>query len=351
MAFLGKLTAHLAKRLPTPQNSPGSYFRAPPTLILPLFSISAAVIGFLIWTDNPLKILLRGPWISVLGWGCLILAAVSYWLPRLHFSWGYDLFCTASLLLWVSSWQEVYRLEAPIFRLYPLYFVALTLVVTYTLIRNRELNQVENENTQLLRLALSSPFLHPLVFFSITSVSIAAPDYYLAYPTFTGLLLVRYALSECFYNQPIAYIQTNRELFLSPLFRRSIYPAAHKYGPILILVPRPPSPTTTSQPVRYKKATVAWITEEQWQQWLPALKRCFVVFLDLRQAQQIPASELHTVCARIPHHRIVVFCDDASELLIPSDVLSFSTTQLKSQQALQPSLEQWFKRLLHPRAK
>lgn len=347
MAFFGKLAASINKIKPSSKNSPAIYFRAPPAIILPFFSVGSAIIGFFVLTNHPLKNYLSGSWALEIGMGCLALSAIFYWLPRLHYGWSYDLFCTATLLIWFSSWQEIFRPGAPVFQSYPFYFVVFTLLVTYTLVRNRDLNQAEGVNARLLRLILGFPLLHPLIFFALVLWGLFQPEDYLFYPAAMGLLIIRYGLSECLYNQPIAYLQAHREPVLSSLFTHSIYPAMGKYGPLITLARIPDSSAPKVQ--RYKNAKAYWVTDEQWRQWTQnTVQHCFLVLLDLRQVTQNAADELQNVCSRAAHHRIVVLCNDANELLIPADVLYFDAAQIKNKQYFQATLEQWLKQNLQP---
>ncbi|QBQ53693.1 hypothetical protein [Nitrosococcus wardiae] len=349
MAFFSKLAASVNKLKPSPGNSPLLYFRNFPAIILPLFSMSAAIIGFLVLTDNPLQNYLASPWAFGIGWGCLVLAAALYWLPQFHYSWSYDLFCTATLLIWFSSWQEVYRPGAPIFQSYPFYFVLLALLVTYTLVRNRDLNQAESANARLLRHIFSFPLLHPLIFFALTLWGVLQPEDYLTYPAAMGLLIIRYGLFECLHNRPIAYLQVSRKPILSPLFTNSIYPIMGQYGPLITLARISDSSPMAPKILRHKNAMSYWVTEEEWRQWLQsAVQHCFLVLLDLRQATQNAADELQNVCSQVAHHRILVLCDDAQELFIPADVSYFDATQLKDEQHFQTALERWFKQSLRP---
>ncbi len=163
--------------------------------VFPLFTVTSAALAVAFWLWPPVLVVLKQYWLWVLGVGVATLLAVlaaawRRWLTPAH---RYDLLLWASLWLWLGGWLRVFFPEAPIFKVYPVYFVFLDVFVS----RFRYASEVgfadprerELVETLLRQWWFSGPF-----WAAVLLVTLLFPQRYLAYPLAVSVLSLRLAL-------------------------------------------------------------------------------------------------------------------------------------------------------------
>lgn len=149
----------------------------------------------MIWSGGRLSHYLKIPWILYIGIAVIATSLVLHLFAKVHYSRQYDLFLQGSLLVWLSYWQGDYRLDAPVFKSYPIYFVLLSVLVTQFLIYRR--NRFDREELRLMRWIYQARLFqaHYLIF--LVLLGLVLVNHYLIYPIAVTLFVVRYSLAVC----------------------------------------------------------------------------------------------------------------------------------------------------------
>lgn len=268
-------------------------------------------------------------------------------LPSVQYSYKYELFYLGCLLIWFSLWRQEYRIDAPVFLYYPIYFILVNGLVSFLLINNDALHRPGSELLREIRTIYRSSYLQETVLITLTVGSLLIPKLYLAYPLLASLVSLRYAIITCLRNEPIVYMALGNGKRTLGLFADQIYPIAKRYGPVLAFVRRPLLPDSPYRNLRlYSRRGINWISRDHWRRSVrSALGRCFVLILDIRHAISDPGWELDVACSTLSRDKIAVIydVDSGAQSSTPVGVLRLRVDDEKGIRECSASLEQWFK--------
>jgi hypothetical protein len=328
-----------------PPIKPTNLLQKPTLLALPLFTFGSVMLAYLVGSKSEFLRYLNQAWTIYLGLGGMVIALLLHRLPRLHYGYKYDLFLLGSVLIWFSYWQREYRLDAPVFYCYPIYFILLGLGATYWASGNDELKDPEAELLKIVRRVYGFSLFQIAPF--LVLLSLFLPQIYLIYPVLTSLLILYYVFTAWLHAQPILYLRSDPEDKAAGIFSDLVYPIASRYGPVVALVYLGPNTRLSQGFKSYKNTRTYWIAHEAWKRWVQtALSHCFVVILDIRGGSaQDNGWELNQVLLRVPHHRVTLISSNADS--IPVDVLNLTMKYPHARAEDHARLSHWFKQKVH----
>lgn len=160
---------------------------------LPFFTFTSLFYLNLIWTQSTLVKYLETDNVLFFGLFCVALSTLLDALKKVHYKYCYDLYALGCLLIWFAYWRRFFRLDAPIFSIYPIFFVVLSLCITYLVI-NRSQNLPSDQIILMRFIHESWLFQAPLLAF-IMLCSLLDPEHYLIYPIMMSLFFIRFSFS------------------------------------------------------------------------------------------------------------------------------------------------------------
>ncbi|BCX89017.1 hypothetical protein MIN45_P1387 [Methylomarinovum tepidoasis] len=163
--------------------------------VFPLFTVTAAILAVVFWLWPPLLVGLKQYWLWVLSVGvvALVLVLLLAWRGLLSPARRYDLLLWASLWLWLGGWLNVFFPEAPLFKIYPVYFVLLDVFVG----RFRfaaEIGFADPRERELVETLLRQWWFSAPLWAGIVLLTLLFPQRYLAYPLAVSVLTLRLSL-------------------------------------------------------------------------------------------------------------------------------------------------------------
>ena len=157
--------------------------------LFPLFTITSAYLASIFWRDD-IPAFITNQWVLYAGLGLVVLSIVLKLLFKLHFLYACDLFLLGCLFIWVVYWQKEYTFEAPVFLFFSVYFVPLNL-----LFAKFARNEIFAEDQYLLLDFLNKRFLfQPVSLAILVLVGLYLQSWYMLFPIFTSLLMIRVLL-------------------------------------------------------------------------------------------------------------------------------------------------------------
>lgn len=160
---------------------------------LPLFTFTSLFYLNLIWTESNLVAYLETDYALFFGLFWVVLSSLLGVLKKFHYQYTYDLYAFGCVLIWFAYWRRFFRLDAPIFSLYPIFFVVLSLSITYLVINRSQ--YLASDQIMLMRLIHKYwLFQAPLLAF-VMLCSFLDPEHYLIYPIMMSFFFVRFAFS------------------------------------------------------------------------------------------------------------------------------------------------------------
>lgn len=156
--------------------------------LVPLFTLASLILVCLEWFRLPLLLQMHGHgWI--LAGGVLVVLGTLAAMVRGGYRLAYDLFLFGCLLVWFPYWREIYRVDAPVFVFYPLYFVVLIVVLTQTLVyRFADLDALQY---RMLKVITGFRLMHPLLLGGLVLAGIYLRDYFIFFPMVVSFLVIR----------------------------------------------------------------------------------------------------------------------------------------------------------------
>ncbi len=162
--------------------------------IFPSFVLTSVALVIVAWWFPDFLDLLSSPWMGGLG-GMTILAAIWMgWKGQLSLRLTYDLFLWGTLWCWLAYWFPLFGPEGLVFRIYPVFFFVIDLMMGHIVSVHKERMTVE-EHRLLAGLAMQWWFDSKL-FAALVLVGLVVPDHYLVYPAAVGMLMLRMMLDR-----------------------------------------------------------------------------------------------------------------------------------------------------------
>ncbi|MCI0667146.1 MAG: hypothetical protein L0Y43_03730 [Methylococcaceae bacterium] len=157
--------------------------------LAPLFTIACLGLILMVWRKAPAIEYFNAPWMLYSGLGCIAISLMTASFRRDSIPLSYDLFCVGSLCIWFVLWRAVYRIDAPVFAWYPIFFVLLILLLNRQVIYKRDL--MDPVQLKMIRLMVGSRIFHPMLLTTGVLLSVYFSEYYIFYPIVLSLVFVR----------------------------------------------------------------------------------------------------------------------------------------------------------------
>ena len=159
--------------------------------LAPLFSLAGLGLVWMVWQGPGYLGVFNDPWLYDAGIALTVASVICVVYRRPWFPIAYDLFCVGTFCIWYISWRVVYRLDAPVFIWYPMFFVLLIVILNACVVHKaRYLDPIQ---LQLIRVINSSRLFQALPIAVGLGLSIVFNEYFLFYPMLVSLLLIRCA--------------------------------------------------------------------------------------------------------------------------------------------------------------
>lgn len=157
--------------------------------LTPLFTLACLGLMILVWRQSAYLDLLDDPRILVLGLCSIVLSGSIALFGRKSFALCYDLFACGVSCTWFVHWREAYRIDAPVFAWYPIFFVLLIVVLNGQVIHQSD--RMDPLQQRMIRLLHSSRLLNPLLLTAAVLLSVYFSEHYIFYPIAMALFLIR----------------------------------------------------------------------------------------------------------------------------------------------------------------
>ncbi|MGH8556884.1 MAG: hypothetical protein ACRESZ_05370 [Methylococcales bacterium] len=159
--------------------------------LAPLFTIACLGLIFMIWQQATYLEYFNAPWVLVAGLCCTGFSALIALFGGKSFHLAYDLFCLGIFCIWFVHWREVYRIDAPVFAWYPIFFVFLIVLLNRQVIHQS--HRLDPLQVRMVRLIQSFKLFHPLPLITGVLVGVYFSKYYIFYPVILSFVLIRCA--------------------------------------------------------------------------------------------------------------------------------------------------------------
>ena len=160
-----------------------------------IFIVCNALIAFLVLTQSQWLELLTTPIAQGLAILLMIISVVAGYTRKISTISWHDGFVTGGLLAWYGFWRLQFDDDMPLFWLYPLYFAALTTVLTLLLI-NRSADFDEDSIANLRHLERLTRFdISVLLVFVVLGLIISR--HYALYPMAMTFFIFRHTIQVC----------------------------------------------------------------------------------------------------------------------------------------------------------
>ncbi|MEE9346519.1 MAG: hypothetical protein V3U88_13010 [Methylococcales bacterium] len=157
--------------------------------LFPLFTITSAYLASIFWRDS-IPAFITNQWVLYTGLGLVVLSILLKQLFKLHVLYVCDLFLLGCLFIWVVYWQKEYTFEAPVFLFFSVYFVPLNLL--FAKFARDEV--FAEDQYQLLDFLNQRVLFQPVLLAILVLVGLYLQSWYLLFPLFTSLLMIRVLL-------------------------------------------------------------------------------------------------------------------------------------------------------------
>jgi hypothetical protein len=157
----------------------------------PMFIVASLSLVYMVWQQYPWLVLFESAMVLYVGLGCLLLSGLIAVLRPGAFPLSYDVFLVGTLCTWFVHWREVYRIDAPVFLWYPVYFVFIAMLLNRQVVERWAL--MDDLQLRMMRLIHSSRLFHPFLLNLLVVLSVYFSEYFLFYPMAVSLVLIRCA--------------------------------------------------------------------------------------------------------------------------------------------------------------
>ncbi|MGH8548018.1 MAG: hypothetical protein ACRERU_05360 [Methylococcales bacterium] len=157
--------------------------------LAPLFTIACLGLIFMVWRKAPTIEYFNASWMLFAGLGCMAISLTIALFARHSFPMAYDLFCVGSFCVWFVHWREVYRIDAPVFAWYPIFFVLLIVLLNRQVVYKWHL--MDPFQIKMIRLIYAFRLFHPVLLTTGVLSSVYFSEYYIYYPIVLSLVLIR----------------------------------------------------------------------------------------------------------------------------------------------------------------
>ncbi len=166
-----------------------------------LFSIVNLAIVVFLDDSHRFQAVLEHEWFMYAGIALMVLnfAASFGRLKKWPYALRYDLFAVGALLVWAQYWPPFFRFGTPMFFVFPIYFLVMSIFVASVFIYHRE--RIPDETLRMMQWLSDSGRFNPQLIMAGVMLSLYFPQHFLLFPSTITLLLFRFALACCLDNE------------------------------------------------------------------------------------------------------------------------------------------------------
>lgn len=158
---------------------------------MPVFISINLALSLLVPSKQPLLAILNHPIVFYIGCIIMLLSFLSYVFLKLNININYDLFLSATVLVWYQNWQPLFVDNSPIFYFYPIYFTFISAAIPLFIISQHQ--NIDFHSRKTMRSLYQKSRLQPGTIMLGSTLSLMLPEHFLLYPITVTLLLLNHA--------------------------------------------------------------------------------------------------------------------------------------------------------------
>ncbi len=162
---------------------------------MPLFILLNLCLSILAQSQHEFQTLFKLAESAYIGVLFISIASVTTVIKKIPVGFKFDLFASGTVLIWFYRWHHYYRDDAPMFYLFPLFFVVLTATVSLVFINRRHL--FDHETIQTVKYYSDNLKFYNIFIFAAVIGSLFLTNHFIAYPVTIVILMLRFILSSC----------------------------------------------------------------------------------------------------------------------------------------------------------
>jgi hypothetical protein len=159
---------------------------------MPFFTCLSLTISFLVQTHHRYETLIQSVWSEYVGGACIIISVILMLMHKLTVSIRYDLFCSGSLLIWISTWPPFFNEDSPVIFYYPLFFCFMTVLVNILFIQ--QASKIDPLTLKYLKKFADNRLLHTGVIMAGVLYSLTDTDNYRLFPNIMVIMILKFGL-------------------------------------------------------------------------------------------------------------------------------------------------------------
>jgi hypothetical protein len=161
---------------------------------MPLFIIINLALCFFAQTDSVFKSLLLIPLFMHINLGIAIVSLLGSLIKKFNSLVWFDLFSSATTVVWFAYWQTSFKDDSPMFFFYPLYFSMLSALISLFFIN--ALTKVDKDSFAIMQQIDKKVLLHPAIIMVGILLSLESHQNFMLFPTLMTLLFIRFSIAS-----------------------------------------------------------------------------------------------------------------------------------------------------------
>lgn len=159
---------------------------------MPFFICLNLLISYAVNAHNQLERLFLSINCEYLGIALIVIGCVCISFAKLSLAQRYELFCSGTVLVWISTWPPNFNADSPVIFFFPLFFCLVTVLVHKVFILQAE--SIDLMSLKYIAALGRHNFWHTGVLVVSVIVSLTQIEHYRVYPSLLSLLLIKYAV-------------------------------------------------------------------------------------------------------------------------------------------------------------
>jgi hypothetical protein len=166
-----------------------------------LFSVLNLALCVFLEDSHRFQAVLGSEWFRYAGLALMVSNFVASFFKPKKWPYGlrYDLFAVGALLVWAQYWPPFFRFGTPMFFVFPIYFLVMSVFVSSVFIVSRE--RIPEDTLKMMQWLSDSGRFNPHWIMAGVMLSLYFPQHFLLFPSTITLLLFRFALACCLDNE------------------------------------------------------------------------------------------------------------------------------------------------------
>lgn len=161
-------------------------------VVVYLFIVASLGLSILLHGASPWLVSLTNPAFCYAGLGVAGLCLLTVMVKKNPPSLSFDVFAVASLLVWFSRWQPLFKDDTPVFFFFSLYFLFVVAFIELALINQQ--TRVDEPTLSAMRAFARDSRVRPWLVMVVVLGSLGLEEHYLLYPIAMTVLLIRVAM-------------------------------------------------------------------------------------------------------------------------------------------------------------